>query len=192
MINYSFKLADEIYVYKNFLSEQECENICEFLESLDESDWIFDRPESIHYKRTDPLNLISDVREKMLTLIPQDLFLGKANCAVRMTKGASWGEHCDVHDFDEIEKLSRLYRPGMAYQEKTLSVYGTVVYFNNFEGGEIYYPQHDIIYSPGKGDLVIHSSSNKYIHGVKPVLSEKRYSYSNHIYKMIRIPENGS
>jgi hypothetical protein len=66
--------------------------------------------------------------------------------------------------------------------------YGIVVYFNEFEGGEIYYPNQDIEYKPNPGDLIIHSAEEHCLHGVRPVKSDIRYSMSGHIYNMIKVP----
>jgi hypothetical protein len=187
MFNNFEKIGEEIYVYKNFLSEKECNNIVNVLEAMPEEEWVFDRPE-IKHKRTEPLEEILNVRSKLNKLIPEGLFLGMASTATRLVTGDSWGEHSDVHDFAEIDKIANSYIEGMPYVEKELSVYGTVVYFNEFEGGQIYYPTQNIVYAPKPGDLVIHSSAPLCLHGVKPVISEKRYSYSNHIYKNIKVP----
>ena len=64
------------------------------------------------------------------------------------------------------------------------------LYFNNFEGGELYYPNQNIIYKPKAGELVIHGSHDECAHGVKPVKSEVRYSYSNSIRKIVKVPIN--
>lgn len=181
------KIGNEIYVYENFLSKDECTSIVNVLENLSDEEWVFDRP-GITHKRTNPLDEILNVRAKIDALIPDGLHLGLASTATRLVTGDSWGEHSDVHDFADIEKLANSYSEGDSYEEKELSVYGLVVYFNEFEGGQIYYPTQDIIYAPKPGDLVVHSSSPLCLHGVKPVISEKRYSYSNHIYKNIKVP----
>ena len=182
------KIGEEIYIYKNFLSEEECKAITERLDSLDESEWILDDPRDNNRLRTNPLKEIISVREKLNALVPDELYLGPANTATRLVKGSFWPEHSDVHDFLEIEKQAALYEEGMPYEQKDLSLYGTVVYFNEFEGGEVYYPTQNIVHAPQPGDLVIHSSGPICFHGVKPVISEKRYSYSNHIYTKIRVP----
>lgn len=187
MFNQFKKIGNEIYVYKNFLSKNECDRIVSLLDNLKESEWILDRPDT-PVRRTDPFQEIISVRNKILKIVPDGLILGPASTATRLVSGDSWGEHSDVHDFAEIEKKAAMYIEGNPYEEKDLSVYGLVVYFNKFEGGEIYYPTQDIIYSPDPGDLVIHSSSPICLHGVKPVISKKRYSYSNHMYKKVRVP----
>lgn len=189
MFNNFKKIGDNIYVYENFLSGQECSDIVYLLESTKEEEWI----EENHYfknvmKRTDQLEIINSVRLKIENIVPEGLYLGPSSCAVRMLKGNFWGEHADVHDFADIERRASSYIEGMQYEEKDLSVYGTVVYFNEFSGGEIYYPTQNIIYTPKPGDLVVHGSGPECLHGVKEVTSEKRYSYSNHIYKKIKVP----
>lgn len=54
--------------------------------------------------------------------------------------------------------------------------YGIVMYLNdNYDGGEIYYPNKDIVYKPVKNSAVIHSAREEYYHGIKPVLDGTRY-----------------
>jgi predicted 2-oxoglutarate/Fe(II)-dependent dioxygenase YbiX len=55
------------------------------------------------------------------------------------------------------------------------------VYVNDFEGGELYYTDIDLEFAPQKGDLIVHSASSKYKHGVKPVTKGPRYAYTNFI-----------
>lgn len=179
------KLSDGIYVFKNFLSEEECNGIVEELDSY--GDWISEGFEST-MSRTEPLKKLFFVRSRLNDLVPDNYYLGHNTSAVRMVSGQSWGCHADVDDFAEVIEQSNKYIEGQPCIEKELSIYGTVVYFNKFIGGEIYYPDHNITYAPNPGDLVIHKSDNTCIHGVKEVISEKRYSYSNHIYKLVKVP----
>lgn len=181
------QLGKEIYVYKNFLSESECLEIVNILDGLSDEQWIPLGGHFTHF-RTDPFSNIVSARARIESLLPDGLMLGKSVVASRLVDGDSWGEHSDVHDFFEIEELAATYIEGTPYVEKELSVYGTVLYFNNFEGGEIYYPTQNIEYHPSPGDLVIHSSSPVCLHGVRPVIKGPRYSYSNHIYKNVKVP----
>jgi hypothetical protein len=53
----------------------------------------------------------------------------------------------------------------------------SVIYWNNnFEGGEIYYPQYDIELKIEPGMAVAHPGDIHYIHGVKEVLSGFRWT----------------
>jgi hypothetical protein len=54
--------------------------------------------------------------------------------------------------------------------------YGLVVYLtDDFEGGELYYPEYDVLYTPIAGDLVIHDAET--IHCVRGVKSGRRLTH---------------
>jgi len=53
----------------------------------------------------------------------------------------------------------------------------SLFYYNDeFEGGELYYPQHDKIVRPEPGLAVAHPGDINYLHGVKMVTSGERYT----------------
>lgn len=55
--------------------------------------------------------------------------------------------------------------------------HGMVLYINDdYEGGELYYPELRIVMKPAAGDLVIHPGTPEYAHGVSPVTSGMRYA----------------
>jgi hypothetical protein len=181
------KIGDEVYLYKNFLSEKQCLKILNVLDNLTEDKWI-DRKLNFNSQRTDNLKEMILVRNKINNIIAKDFFLGAGLGAIRLLHGDSWPDHMDNQEYFNLKEEMSLYKDGMPYEEKEFSMYGTIVYLNNFEGGEIYYSKQNIIYKPNLGDLVIHSAGPNCTHGVKPVISEKRYTYSNHIYKKVRVP----
>lgn len=56
------------------------------------------------------------------------------------------------------------------------SDWGLVLYINdNFEGGELFYPEKNITYVPKSGDLVIHGASEEFAHGTTPIISGTKY-----------------
>jgi len=56
----------------------------------------------------------------------------------------------------------------------------TVYYLNdNYEGGELCFPQFGIELKPKAGDMVIFPSSYVYSHSVNPVISGNRYSIAS-------------
>ena len=58
--------------------------------------------------------------------------------------------------------------------------YGAIIYLNNdFEGGELYYPNLHIVVKPEPGLLAIHPGTLKYLHGVKPVIGNTRYTLTS-------------
>jgi hypothetical protein len=53
----------------------------------------------------------------------------------------------------------------------------SLFYWNDdFEGGELYYPQHDIVVKPKPGLAVVHPGDIHYLHGVKPIISGERFT----------------
>jgi hypothetical protein len=53
----------------------------------------------------------------------------------------------------------------------------TLIYLNNdYDGGEIYFPEYDISYKPEPGDLLTFPDNPDYVHGVKAVAGGIRYT----------------
>jgi len=76
--------------------------------------------------------------------------------------------------------------------------YGLVVYFGEFEGGEIYYPKinkhgeaidtnmqnemdNELVIKPCNGDMIIHGSHSDCSHGTRPITNGIRFAYSNFV-----------
>jgi hypothetical protein len=49
-------------------------------------------------------------------------------------------------------------------------------YNDNFDGGELYYPDHDIIVKPRPGLAVMHPGDIHYLHGVKRIVGADRFT----------------
>jgi hypothetical protein len=65
---------------------------------------------------------------------------------------------------------------------KHFSIYGYIIYLNdNYEGGEIFYPEFNFSYKPKPGDLLVHDVNVP--HGVKRILKGKRVSVAGTIGK---------
>jgi predicted 2-oxoglutarate/Fe(II)-dependent dioxygenase YbiX len=55
--------------------------------------------------------------------------------------------------------------------------YGAVIYLNDdYEGGEIYFPDHKLEFKPSAGTLVFFPSNIMYIHGVREITKGIRYT----------------
>ena len=87
----------------------------------------------------------------------------------RITQGNGLDEHLDKSDLEE--------------QENSV---GVAIYLNdNFDGGEIYYPNLGISYKPLRGALICHPGTAKYMHGVNKVLGNDRYILSSYGLKAV-------
>jgi hypothetical protein len=75
------------------------------------------------------------------------------------------------------------------YTETKFAGYGMVIYLNDdFEGGELYYPEYDILYKPQAGALVIHDAEA--IHGVRATLSGERITHQTTISVIFKVEKN--
>lgn len=53
----------------------------------------------------------------------------------------------------------------------------TLIYLNeNYEGGDIYFPELNISIKPQEGDLLCFPDTPDFVHGVKPIISGTRYT----------------
>lgn len=186
------KLGEDIYVCNYFLSGKEIEFYNEVINAIDpklgwqkniDHKW-FNNKISFEIKEFD--SLMWKVKETF----KNDFTVNEHRCLNRLLDGDEWGAHSDDHDFRAIKELSLSYTEGQPYELVKYSVYGLIVYFNDFEGGELYYPNQGLIYKPLPGDMVLHSSAEHCKHGVAKVISGPRYSYSNNLSKYIKVPKN--
>lgn len=66
---------------------------------------------------------------------------------------------------------------------------GTVFYLNDdYEGGELYFPQHGIEFKPKPGAAYFFPGDMNYIHGVRPITSGVRYT-SPVFWTITQLPE---
>lgn len=180
-------LGDEIYLYENFLTKEECNSIYKDLRSFNEDAW--------HVRDKYPIpafspkmNVTKLIVERLMT-ITDEYSINHNEVFNRLSVGDSWGEHADNAEFSEIIEKSKLLKDEDKFKLVDNTVYGLVVYINDdYEGGEIYYTHQGISHKPKAGDLVIHSSEEKCRHGVKPVTSGVRYGWSSNFGNLIKVP----
>lgn len=201
-INFSeFKdIGHDIYLYENFLCKEEIDYFYNIASSMPEDKWHNMNPDinwgyaSEHFSE---LELIRDKMAKVLCVEKEvkidnlfnKVFLGETINFIKMINGGEWGTHSDDHDYKEVIEKSSKYVEGTPFETGRSPLFGSIVYFNDFEGGQIYYPNQKIEYQPKSGDLVIHSAKEHCFHGVKKLQSEVRYSYSNYLFQYVKVPK---
>lgn len=72
----------------------------------------------------------------------------------------------------------------------TYDINSLIYYNDDFEGGELYYPEYDLIIKPQPGLGVAHPGDINYLHGVKPVISGERYTTPS-FYTITELRQNG-
>lgn len=180
------KLSDDIYLIENFLNKAECDLYTFIADDTFKKDgYQEDLSGTLLSYRVPEFKILA---EKIEEIIDPKYSIRKTAVINKMQLGFGMGEHKDSHDFIDIIEKSKLKDPLGEYDIKDNPVFGSVVYLNEFGGGEIYYPELNIEYKPNPGDLIIHSAD--ILHGVKPVSRGYRYAYSNYLSIPIAIPKN--
>ena len=167
------QIEENIWVIKNFISDDICDSLVEFAESSPEEKWWErNKREWWHGKflfaaeNPEIVQTFIGIKEEVAKLFTDDWFLSDMASIHRMQKGEGMFEHSD----NPTEDMGRNNFVELSF----------VLYISDFEGGEIYYPRlegpHPAIplqYKSEKGDLLIHPGVGKYFHGVYPVTSDK-------------------
>jgi hypothetical protein len=107
-----------------------------------------------------------DTYLKSQELDPEMYDLRMSQIPIRQWVGPGMGPHCDTYDGDNDLAFSM------------------IVYLNDeYEGGTIDFPNHNISLKPEAASLVIFPSQEPYLHEVKDVISGERYTSHISVYK---------
>lgn len=178
----SVEIGNDIYVYKNFLAKEIIDEARDEINSIPEKDWLdglqFNKPTI----RTVDSNFARKVLKKVQDeVVPYGLFLEGTQSINQIKVGSGMELHSD--DCPHCKKIKNPSIEISDHEAKRCVLYGIVVYLSEFAGGEIYYPNQEVIFAPEPGDMIIHASSVECKHGVKPVLSGNRFVVSPYIVK---------
>lgn len=177
------ELADGVWVYKNFVSKEECEEVLDIATSLPDSIW-FERD---WYKSTKKqINRLNPLHNRLKSILKDGFYLGENLSLVKFVKGQTWDLHKDNHDSIYLVEANSNIKNGEITYPAEYTTHGVIFYFNDFEGAEIVYPELQLEYKPEKGDMLIHRSDIS--HKVLELNSEIRYTHSNKIFVHIQVP----
>jgi hypothetical protein len=151
-------ISDYSFVHHNFINDSMCDKISKEMLRFSEN------PKNINL--VNEIKVLKNMDNKKIKKQISNILDSNLYCSmfdfVNTPKGISWGEHTDLDD------------PYAQIDEEKL--YNGIVYFNDFIGGDIYYPEYNAFHHPKKGDLVIHES--RLVHGVTETKSDARLSMS--------------
>ena len=181
---------ENIHIIKNFIDEKDVDIIASFARTIKE--WsngsdvdIFDENGVCTYSasywnnRQCTWDILERIDKGVYDLI--DSYLDK----MAVTAGEIFGcklekrAPCIVRWFEGIEQRPHADKQMNDGSPNPFTDYdiNSLFYWNDdFEGGELYYPQHDIVVKPEPGLAVIHPGDINYLHGVKMVTSGERYT----------------
>jgi hypothetical protein len=171
---------NNIKIYDNFITEYEKNVLLNYAKASDDSSWIKikHQKEELLKKSPERYNrylqyvkdwdkttlmitdhkIVEEIKTRCQEVIGNDLLITEDIYRIkRLTDKRSISTH-----FDDSQNFSLAL--------------GIVIYLNdNFDGGEIYYPNQDFFYKPKERSMIIHPATEEYTHGVKEVVGNTRY-----------------
>jgi len=170
------KIDDEIYVWEDFLTPDEQKFYFDLAESVTEEEWHahYNPNEFWNGKASENKLPIYEIGNRINKILEPEYVVPPTGVITRTPLGQGMYVHKDRGEEGYEDMLND-------FGTCTCIDYGALVYFGEWEGGELYYPQRNIEFKPKAGSLIIHSALDAYEHGVKPVTAGKRYLYTNFI-----------
>lgn len=185
-INYSedkvIKVSDYITTIEGFLSEETCDKLIQYFEAIEDQKWgfvAFYNSRAKHYpfnsdpeglaKFDLPESIFKDIETNIKAFVEysrgREVVLQSAPHIQKWFVGGFAAPHSDNSDFDGNYN---------GFQRNKCS---SLIYLNDdYEGGEIFFPQHKIRIKPKKGQLVAFEGGHYNIHGVTEVTKGVRYT----------------
>lgn len=172
------KISKDIYEIENFVTEDQRRAVLDFVDSLKEEDWwTFDSEEykqSFWYGKQyhgEQPQVLHDIFNAVKDLYESSYYISGMSLQ-RVGKQPKMQEHRDYWIYDSPKYVR----------------YGIVIYYNdNYEGGEITYPELGISHKPKAGSLVMHGGN--ILHGPNEVTSEDyRYFSTTFVHGNSEIP----
>jgi hypothetical protein len=170
---------ENILEIKNFLEPDYCQDLIEYLDKNNEESGDNWKPVCFpgvlggnvgEPQPTDKISVedMGKIRDKMHASLEE--FLGKKVKNVTMSahkfpEGSYALPHSDSADIDG------------SYGAWQMNKYACILYLNSgYEGGQVYFPQHDIEVAPEAGSALLFEGSPQYLHGVKEITSGERFT----------------
>jgi hypothetical protein len=197
-------LGTDIWYWENALSFPE--HLKDFIDKIDEEpesysriskweDWTASDDNKLVYgkiKNIDKPNLKistgSDILDKKTLYIANSFIMAFQMCTDRYLEARKLDK--DKYDLNlnriTIKKWNQGQWMGPHFDgqdgNKNLA-FSLVAYINDdYEGGEINFPNHNVTIKPKAGSLIMFPSQEPYIHQVKPIVSGTRYMSPAHVY----------
>lgn len=170
-------VKDRLWEYENFLTIREVDAIMGVINSSREEDWFSeDLPayDQHHAGKTLPVSSNKDLQNIIFRIDSRvsSLFINSNNIVQigSIVRGSDTYSPVGFHRDNEDENMEN--------NRNAENKYGILMYLNNdFDGGEICYPEFGIEYKPKPGALLIHYAGN--LHGVNPISNGVRYSMTS-------------
>jgi alkylated DNA repair dioxygenase AlkB len=153
------KLHDDVYEINNFLTNEELDEVYKIINNLKEEDWFSEEEDNKDFWYGKNLEfytktVFDKINDKLESLFESYSFYPTKMLLQRYKKG------------DFIKPHTDQWIPDLGYYIG----YGLCLYYNdNYDGGQLEYPDLGLTVKPKKNSLYIHGGH--ILHGSKPVLS---------------------
>lgn len=171
-------ICEGVYVYRGFIEEDTVKEINTILESkLNDAtknyqtliDWYDD-------KILMDIHEMYPVWEKISQfLFPTHVIHPRSEVAVIRPGDGGMPPHSDSPGEGHGDQLTQYD----VWNTCTILDYGVVLYFGDFTGGALYYPNLNIELTLNPGDLAIHGAHGQHLHGVREVETGIRFAFAN-------------
>ena len=160
----AIKHAEGVYEIQQFLDEEQ--RVSLLSKAIEDLDWntlhigntVKDMGDELYFK----MELVYKHIETFFTNIESIVYSRDLR---RLTDSEFMWPHTDGGNPDDLKKIA----------------FGVAIYLNNdFEGGELIYPDLGLSITPKPGSMVIHDASLK--HQVFPVVKGQRYSITTFVF----------
>jgi len=157
-------LHPEVYEIEDFITVEQQEKVLEYCSSLKDSDWISDDKYVSDFfknkvKAINEIDVFAEINKKISTLVSGCFILHPINI-IRHLENDFMYPHTDHHEDNK-----------QANEVKTYCRYGLVLYYNDdYQGGELNYPNLGIVHKPKARSLMIHSGNH--LHGTTKVIGK--------------------
>ncbi len=153
------KLSDQVYEIQNFITEDELDQVMQFISERGSSDWDSETQYEFWSGKTLKSSLLKEnkifdsINQRVKTLFSGNFDITGISLQRYMIDDYL-GEHTDDHDGHRVNN------------EKVFC--GLVLYYNDeYNGGELNYPELNITHKPKSRSLLLHGG--EILHGTLPV-----------------------
>lgn len=181
---------ENIHIFEDFIDAEDVEKVSAFSRTINE--WANDKEEdefdengvciydaSYWNNRQCSSQILKRISPEIYSLI--DKYIDKMATTIQSTYGCTVSNRppCIIRWFAGIEQrphADKQMPDGSPNPFPTYDINSLFYWNDDFEGGELYYPQHDIVVKPKPGLAVVHPGDIHYLHGVKPIISGERFT----------------
>lgn len=166
-----------IFILKNFISQEEADVLLNIALNSSSSDW-----EQYDYI---PHGEDHEWENRILMLDPSNDTVNKIFTRIQDIINKIIGTN--KYEYTGFNSIYRAQQGDFMKTHADIGLgpkfkYGIVLYLNgNYTGGEIYYPNLNIVVKPEALSLVLHPANEIYRHGVREVTLGTRYSMTSFI-----------